>query len=163
MLGMQCGLRFQLNGKPQFLTNGGWELAHLRTSCSASKRCVIKIMRWKRTQLLKILPWLFMQQAYSTMLDPSVCVLFWLLLQIYTLIGVVIEAGGFTTSPISLVQNRERWIEYKTPRAEVELGTCIIPPSTPTRCPLSCLPLCFLSRSFYTISPPHSSFDCSFL
>lgn len=53
-------------------------------------------------------------------------------------------------------------MEYKTPRAEVELGTCISPPSTPACCPLSCLPLCFLSHSFYTISPPHSSFDCSF-
>lgn len=44
----------------------------------------------------------------------------------------------------------ERWMECKMPRNEVELGTCIAPPqSTPTCCPLSRLPLCFLSRSFF--------------
>lgn len=48
------------------------------------------------------------------------------------------------------------------PRDEVELGTCISPLSTPTCCPLSCLPLCFLSHSFHTISTPHGSFDCRF-
>lgn len=114
-------------------------------------------MRWKMNSFLKkSCLIIYATDLQYNAVQIHLCVLlFWLLSHIYRLINVVIEAGGFTTYHNSPMQKwrRERWMEYKTPRAEVELGTCISPPSTPTCCPLSCLPLCFLSRSFlYNLS-----------